>query len=100
MIKRRFARQRLGGGDPVFRRCVRLLPTLARWGAAPMDALAVAYNAAFIFEYAPKIPFAFSPKGILRRYSFAEIASICEDIISNSDVERGCNINYTAKGWR
>lgn len=86
--------QRLGAADELklFRRCIRLLPALARRGAAPVDALAVAYNATFLFYSMPRRAFLFSPKQILKRYSLAEIAQLCEDRING--VESGFNKNY------
>ncbi|MCL2033426.1 MAG: hypothetical protein FWG94_01710 [Oscillospiraceae bacterium] len=81
-------------GDRIFKRSIRLLPALQRAGMSPIDALAVAYNATFLFYNMPHSFFLFSPKQILRRYSVSEIALMCENLLEPDGVEAGFNLNF------
>lgn len=69
----------------LFRRSIGLLPVLARRGVAPCDALAIAFNAAFLFYNMPHSRLMFSPKAILRKHSYAEIASLCEHLLGAAE---------------
>lgn len=75
----------------LFRRSIKLIPVLARRGLAPGDALAVAFNTAYLFYGLscagtfPRAGFMLSPKAILRKYSYAEIASLCEHLLGTAE---------------
>lgn len=77
----------------LFRRSLRLLPALARRGVAPADALAVAFNTCFLFYFMPRKGFILSPKSILRKYSYAQIATLCENLAGNAE----CGVNTSFK---
>lgn len=76
----------------LFLRSIRLLPVLARRGVAPADALAVAFNAAYLSYRMPQKGFPHSPKSLLKKYSYAEIASLCEHLLGTA--EFGINESY------
>lgn len=78
----------------VFRRAIRLLPMLARRGLNPKDALAVAYNTAFLSVALQRGRLPLSPKRVLKRYPLAGIAALCEEYLAENDMERGVNINF------
>lgn len=94
MIKRQPICQRLDAASTqtLFRRSLRLLPVLARRGVSPADALAVAFNTCFLYYFMPQKGFMLSPKGILRKYSYAQIASLCESLAGSS--EYGVNTSF------
>ena len=80
--------------DKIFKRSIRLLPALAARGVAPIDALAVAYNATFLLYNLPRSFLLFSPKQVLKRYSLFEIALLCENLLQPDGVEVGFNSNF------
>lgn len=78
----------------LFQQSIPLLRALARCGLAPNDALAVAYNTVFLFHSQPWSWRLFRPRQLLGRYSYGEIASLCESIIAQSATECAVNKNY------
>lgn len=77
----------------LFLRSIKLLPALTRRGVAPYDAFAVAFNASFLFYNMPRSVFLLSPKAILRKYSYSEIASLCENILGIAEFAINKNFN-------
>ena len=84
--------------DRIFKRSIRLLPVLAGRGVSPIDAVAIAYNATFLFYNMPRSVLLFSPKQVLKRYSLSEIALMCESFLQTDGIETGFNINYKEAG--
>lgn len=93
-MTRQSAYQKLSAKDELemFRRSIRLLPALVRRGAAPLDALAVAYNVTFLYLHTRRENRFITPKKLLKRLTLSEIASSCEDILNG--VESGANHNW------